>query len=344
MRKLSQHFLPLSFLLVFAFSGHAQVSIEFAERRIELKRSSCDDTGEAIRFEASAVESIPQNENFLLVANDKCKNLLIVKADNGETVGRIKLDAGGNDPKWEGLARDEENNYYAIGAHISSADSNLMRFRLNIPDPQNPSTFSVAPDSVQRWNVSSKLKELAGPVKIEGLAVKTEILPNNRTKKITLIIGLREPKKPVHIVAADISAMSRRNNQVTSAQLYRPFSAGTISDVDLCLSSMTYVKTWKSFLITTSAESGDCPTSSITPALNGNILWIVPEASIFSKDPIAGAARKIWTFGVGVKAEGIVVFDQKDGEKTLRGGILYDNDRLGEGMYQPITLALWPDK
>ena len=73
-------------------------------------------------------------------------------------------------PKWEGMARDAEGNYYIIGAHVGKTDeeraskSVLLRFRLK--DSDQP---AIDDASVVRWNIA---RSLESALKAAGLDAK----------------------------------------------------------------------------------------------------------------------------------------------------------------------------
>ncbi len=101
-----------------------------------------DESGKVnVVIEASGVEPIGDGRR-VLVAHDKHPALFVVDIATGRIAGdpitsskfpeASKL--GG--PKWEGMARDAEGNYYIIGAHVGKTDeerackSVLLRFKL----------------------------------------------------------------------------------------------------------------------------------------------------------------------------------------------------------------------
>ena len=123
-------------------------------------------------IEASGVEPIGDGHR-ILVAHDKHPALFVVDVATGRIVGEpitspkfpepSKL--GG--PKWEGMARDAEGNYYIIGAHVGKTDeeraskSVLLRFRLK--DSDQP---AIDDASVVRWDIA---RSLESALKAEGL-------------------------------------------------------------------------------------------------------------------------------------------------------------------------------
>ena len=125
-------------------------------------------------IEASGVEPIGDGHR-LLVAHDKDPALYILETASGRILGAPinsphfpkKNDAG---PKWEGMARDSEGNFYLIGAHNGktveerATKSVLIRFRLNDGDspaiddasPETPSIMSPSEQMANvRWSTTS---------------------------------------------------------------------------------------------------------------------------------------------------------------------------------------------
>lgn len=110
-------------------------------------------------IEASGVEPIGDGHR-LVVAHDKDPLLYIVETATGRILGPPidsphfpkKNDAG---PKWEGMVRDSEGNFYLIGAHNGKTDqeratkSVLIRFRLN--DGDSP---AIDDASITTWHIA----------------------------------------------------------------------------------------------------------------------------------------------------------------------------------------------
>ena len=113
-------------------------------------------------IEASGVEPIGDGHR-LLVAHDKDPALYILETASGRILGAPinsshfpkKNDAG---PKWEGMARDSEGNFYLIGAHNGktveerATKSVLIRFRLN--DGDSP---TIDDASITNWPQASMM-------------------------------------------------------------------------------------------------------------------------------------------------------------------------------------------
>ncbi len=95
---------------------------EFRLESATLPAPLVDQSGKVnVVIEASGVEPIGDGHR-ILVAHDKHPSLFVVDVATGRIVGEPITSAkfpepsklGG--PKWEGMARDSEGNYYIIGA------------------------------------------------------------------------------------------------------------------------------------------------------------------------------------------------------------------------------------
>ncbi len=279
-------------------------------------------------IEASGVEPIGDGHR-ILVAHDKHPALFVVDTATGRILGAPITSArfpeasklGG--PKWEGMARDGEGNYYIIGAHVGKTDeertskSVLLRFRLKESDQP-----TIEDASVIRWDIARTLESVlksqgldqaaVAKRKIEGLAIRESKNADGSNRR-ELVIGLREPTDKVRAFTADISATPSPDAELELKPLFA-FEAepreGEISQ----LTSLEYVPVLGGFLVVTATED----TSN---TFHGNTLWFVPNGE-------TAHARKIAVFEVAMKAEGLAVLGvQKDGNRTLvKLLITYDND------------------
>ena len=169
-------------------------------------------------IEASGVEPIGDGRR-ILVAHDKdpaFRGRRRNRPDHGRAdhLAEVpqKNEAG---PKWEGMARDSEGNYYMIGAHDGKTDeeratkSVLLRFRFKDSDQPAIDDASVtAGTSPARSSPPSRPKdsppEEVAKRKIEGLAIREQKAADGSTRR-ELLIGLREPTDKVRAFVADIS-------------------------------------------------------------------------------------------------------------------------------------------
>ena len=131
-------------------------------------------------IEASGVEPIGDGHR-LLVAHDKDPSLYIVETATGRILGEPidsphfpkKNDAG---PKWEGMARDSEGNFYLIGAHNGKTDeeratkSVLIRFRLKDGDP--PAIDDASITDLARRPLSRSRPQVRGALARRGRRAK----------------------------------------------------------------------------------------------------------------------------------------------------------------------------
>jgi hypothetical protein len=288
-----------------------------------------DTSGKVDRvIEASGVEPIGDGRR-ILVAHDKHPALFVVDIATGRIVGEpittpkfpepSKL--GG--PKWEGMARDSEGNYYIIGAHVGKTDeertskSVLLRFRLK--DSDQP---AIDDASVVRWDIARPLEaalkaagldaKAIGERKVEGLAIR-EGKKSDGSACRELVIGLRAPTDKVRAFVADISGSPSPDAELELKPLFT-FEADRREGEASELTTMEYVPALGGFLVITASED----TSN---AFHGNTLWFVADGA-------TDQARKIATFEVAMKAEGLAVLGvEKDAMRTaVKLLITYDND------------------
>jgi hypothetical protein len=272
-------------------------------------------------IEASGLEPIGDGHR-ILVAHDKAPELLVVDTQTGALVGlpitSPKFPAlSKTGPKWEGMASDTDGNFYIIGAHNGKTDeerdskSLLLRFRLK--DSETP---TIDDTSVVRWDIARSLpsalkaaglddKAIASR-KIEGLAVR------ERQGRRELAIGLREPGDRVRAFVADIT--NALSDAVLELKPLFAFEADQREGVESQLTSLEHVPALGGFLVVTASEDDD-------NAFHGNTLWFVGDGE-------SGRARKIATFEVAMKAEGLAVMSVKTEDRRTSAKLLitYDND------------------
>ncbi len=279
-------------------------------------------------IETSGVEPIGDGHR-LLIAHDKHPALFVVDTATGRILGEAITSAkfpepsklGG--PKWEGMARDADGNYYVIGAHVGKTDeeraskSVLLRFRLK--DSDQP---AIDDASVIRWDIARSLESVlksqglapaeVAKRKIEGLAIRESKKADGSDRR-ELVIGLREPSDKVRAFAADISSPPSPDAALELKPLF-VFEAEPWEGVASQLTSLEYVSALGGFLVVTATEDTN-------NAFHGNTLWFVPDGE-------TGQVRKIAVFEVAMKAEGLAVLGvEKDGQKTVAKLLItYDND------------------
>ncbi|MGP0067531.1 MAG: hypothetical protein ACLQGP_28545 [Isosphaeraceae bacterium] len=279
-------------------------------------------------IEASGVQPIDDGHR-MLIAHDKHPALFVVAIATGQIIGKPITSAkfpepsslGG--PKWEGMARDSDGNYYIIGAHVGKTDeeraskSVLLRFRLK--DSDQP---AIDDASVVRWDIARSLASAleaqglppaaVAKRKIEGLAIRESKKADGSPRR-ELAIGLRAPTDKVRAFVADISASPSHDAELELKPLFA-FQSEPREGVTSELTSLEYVPALGGFLLTTASEDEN-------NAFHGNTLYFVADGE-------AAHARKIATFEVAMKAEGLAVLGvEKNGSKTaVKLLITYDND------------------
>ena len=294
-------------------------------------------------LEASGVQPIGDGHR-LLIAHDKHPALYVVDAATGRILGApitsphfpAASKLGG--PKWEGMARDAEGNYYLIGAHVGKTDeeraskSALIRFRLAESDQP-----AIDDASIVRWDIARSLvtalkadgldDRAIAKRKIEGLALRDSKTVDGRPRR-ELLIGLRAPHDKVRVFAADVTSAA------PGAELdLKPafsFDAGQREGVTCELTALEYDPTLAGSLIITASEDDN-------NAFHGNTLWFVAD-----EEPIR--PRKIGVFEVAMKAEGLTVLAVEKAGKRIAAKLLitFDNDPHATKIpsrYQTLTLV-----
>ena len=277
-------------------------------------------------IEASGVEPIGDGHR-LVVAHDKDPLLYIVETATGRILGPPidsphfpkKNDAG---PKWEGMARDSEGNFYLIGAHNGKTDqeratkSVLIRFRLN--DGDSP---AIDDASITTWHVAgleAALKseglspEEVAARKVEGLTVRESKDGDGKAHR-ELFVGLREPKDKVRIFMTDITTPPSPDADL-DLKLAFAFPADPREGQASELTSLEYVPELSGFLVVTASEDK-------ANAFHGNTLWFVADGQ-------TSQTKMVATFEVAMKAEGLAILGcEKNGPRTaVKLLITYDND------------------
>jgi hypothetical protein len=311
-----------------AFAWPSATADEFRLEAATLPAPLIDSDKVNTVIEASAVEPIGDGRRFLL-AHDKHPALYVVDLATGRIMGEPitspKLPApsplGG--PKWEGMARDSEGNFYMIGAHVGKTDeeraskSVLLRFRL--PDRDPP---AIEDASVVSWQISRSFVEAlkaqglspkqVGERKIEGLAIRESKGADGSIHR-ELVIGLRNPSDKVRAFVADITASPSPDAELELKPLFA-FEAEPREGVTSELTSLEYVAALRGFLAITASEDK-------SNTFHGNTLYFIPDGE-------TAQARKIATFEVAMKAEGLAVLGVTSEANctSVKLLITYDND------------------
>ena len=279
-------------------------------------------------IEASAVEPIGDGRRFLL-AHDKHPALFVVDLASGRIIGapitspKFPEPSKLGGPKWEGMARDGDGNSYLIGAHVGKTDeeraskSVLLRFRLK--EGEVP---AIDDASVIRWDISRSLESVLHSTglgtpdvakrKIEGLAIRESKKADGSPRR-ELVIGLREPSDKVRAFAADITVAPSPDAELELKPVFA-FEAEPREGVTAQLTSLDHVSALGGFLLLTATEDE-------SNVFHGNTLWFVPDGE-------TSRARKVATFEVAMKAEGLAVLrvDLAGARTAVKLLITYDND------------------
>jgi hypothetical protein len=301
---------------------------EFRLERATLPAPLLEDGKTNTVIEASGVEPIGDGRRFL-VAHDKAPALHVVDAATGRLLGKPISSprfpqASKTGPKWEGMALDSEGNYYIVGSHSGKTDgeraekSFLLRFRLSASDEP-----AIDDASVVRWQIARGLAAALKAVgldqgevdkrKIEGLTIRETRSPDGKVTLKELVIALRQPNDKVRAFATDITSHPAQDAELSLKPVFA-FDAEPREGVASELTSLEYVPALKGFLAVTASEDE-------ANAFHGNSLWFVADGE-------SARAKKIATFEVAMKAEGLAILgvETKGDRTSLNLLITYDND------------------
>lgn len=325
------------FLGLATFLAPVAVADEFRLENASLPAPILDHGRVNTVIEPSGVEPIGDGRQ-VLIAHDKAAPLYVMDVASGTLVGepftspKLPSTAKGG-PKWEGMARDREGAFYIIGAHNGKTDeertakAHLFRFRL-----KESASPAIDDDSVVRWEIERSLvgalkgasldDAAVGKRKIEGLAVREQ------NGQRALIVGLREPGDKVRAFVADVTG--KADGATLELKPLFAFEADPREGIPSQLTSLEYVPALGGFLVLTASEDAD-------NAFHGNTLWFVADGE-------TRHARKIGTFEVAMKAEGLAVLNAETaGRQTkLRLLVMYDNDPHATKIpsrFQTVTLV-----
>jgi hypothetical protein len=279
-------------------------------------------------IEPSAVEPIGDGRR-LLVAHDKHPALFVVETATGRVLGepitspKFPVASWLGGPKWEGMARDSDGNIYLIGAHVGKTDeeraskSVLVRFRVSDGDSPAIDDASVLGLHIARsLEANLKSEGLADAAvakrKVEGLAIRESKNADGSLKR-ELLIGLRAPTDKVRVFQADITSAPSPEAELELKPAFS-FAAESREGLPSELTSLEYVPALGGSLVVTASEDED-------NAFHGNTLWFVADGEV-------GQARKVATFEVAMKAEGLAILGvEKTALRTaVKLLITYDND------------------
>ena len=329
------HCLALAGLAAGSAAGADEIRVEPQTAPVALHRDA-GSKGERpkidLTIEASGVEPIGDGR-LVLIAHDKSEELYVAEAATGRLVGEpVRCSAFPRTPKWEGMARDDQGNFYLVGAHtgktaeVLKLQAQMIRFRLKgTGTADNP--FSIDPASVRSWKLRDSLVSALGregadvkKLKIEGLAVYTRPAGTGRPERLELAVGLRNPIDLVRVFSADISRDPGADAELTFERLFA-FPAGEREGEAAQLTSLLYLPAWKGFFVVTATEDKD-------NAFHGNTLYFLPVDEIPTGRGVA-APHRIYDFEVAMKAEGLTDLPAaagSDPSRTARLLVTFDND------------------
>ena len=178
----------------------------------------------------------------------------------------------------------------------------LIRFRLN--DGDSP---AIDDASITTWNIARGLEAAlnseglsAAEVatrKIEGLTIRESKDADGRAHR-ELFIGLREPKDKVRVFMTDISTPPSPDADL-ELKLAFAFAAEPREGQASELTSLEYVPALGGFLVVTASEDK-------ANAFHGNTLWFVADGE-------TSQAKRVATFEVAMKAEGLAILGCREG-------------------------------
>jgi hypothetical protein len=147
---------------------------------------------------------------------------------------------------------------------------------------------------------------------VEGLALRETRSADGTTRR-ELLVGLRAPTDKVRVFQADITSPPSPEAEIELKPAFS-FVADPREGQASELTSLEYVPELAGSLVVTASEDED-------NAFHGNALWFVPDGQ-------ASQAKKVATFEVAMKAEGLAILGvEKTGERTaVKLLITYDND------------------
>jgi hypothetical protein len=274
-------------------------------------------------IESSAVEPIGSGK-FLLVANDKEADLLIVQAETGIIANnRLSIqDSNSGNPKWEAMAKDGED-YYIVGHYCSC----LYSFSLENEAETDSSKIKIKTKS-REFTVKPPIEDQISR-QIEGLAVWV-----NANKEKELVVGIRDlpGKELIRIYRTKIKDCTE-----LSLEEFFAFIAEKPKGrkVEWHLSSIEYVQRSDGFLVVTSTEEGT--------QFYGNKVWFVSREKLKASQPspLTGKFKDTTNVMIGgkvfdskMKAEGLAIIN----EAKFTGVIVFDND--DSGTTNPAKLAV----
>jgi hypothetical protein len=295
-------------------------------------------------IEASGVEPIGDGRR-LLVAHDKHPALFIVDLETGRIMGepitspKFPTPSSLGGPKWEGMARDSDGNFFLIGAHVGKTDeertakSVLLRFR--VTDGDQP---AIDDASVLSWHIARSLEAnlkseglpeaAVAKRKVEGLTIRESKNADGSIKR-ELLVGLRAPTDKVRVFQADITNPPSPDAELDLKPAFS-FVAEAREGQTSELTSLEYAPALSGSLVITASEDEE-------NAFHGNTLYFVPDGE--SVQP-----RKVAIFETAMKAEGLAILgtEKTNARTAVKLLITFDNDPHATKIpsrFQTVTLV-----
>lgn len=275
-------------------------------------------------IEPSAIVAI-ENGDFLLIADDKNPELLVVSRKKSVVVGTASCDVKTptcnlfppKNSKWEAMAQDGDE-IYIIGA-----------FRKNENNEKNLLSFKIKKETESKFMIHSVIKfeitNIFGGIsdsdpRVEGLAIRK--CGDNKE----LLIGIRnkdvDNKKNTKAERRIFVRKLIKNNKLNSFTI-EPFfdfdpKLAQNDNFPFHLSSLEYITQLKGFLIVTSTEEEG------TNKFFGNALWFMSNDEIKKRSYKPIKITKT-DFAPDMKAEGLCLLSNSGNKYRL--AIVFDNDK-----------------
>ena len=166
----------------------------------------------------------------VLVAHDKAAPTLCRRRRHGRgrtaPLGSPKFSPKiATGPKWEGMARDSEGNYYLVDSHSGKSDeeraacSAVVRFRLREGRPP-----AIDDASVVRWDIARPLEAALRAQRLDEKRVAEQKIGGLAIREVggrrQLVIGVTQPDDKVRAFAADITAAPSPDAAPSSAPVH----------------------------------------------------------------------------------------------------------------------------
>jgi len=160
----------------------------------------------------------------VLVAHEMGAPLHVVDLTTGALVGAplgsSKFPITGTGPKWEGMARDSEGNYYLVGSHSGKSDveraarSAVVRFRLRGGEPP-----AIEDASVVRWDIARPLEAALRAQGLDAARIAEREVEG---------LAIREGGGRRELVISEIKLLITYNNDPHATRIPSRFQTATL--------------------------------------------------------------------------------------------------------------------